>query len=113
MAHRDDHDAALARAAALTRDLRRARAEAKEAEARAAKAEARAAEAEARARASIRATSVAPGRPRPLTPGTPPPATVAHAAPLPAARGYDAFFGLTVTLLAPIGVAAVVYLLTR
>ena len=49
MAHRDDHQAALARAAALERDLRRERKRAATAERRAATAEQRAATAEQRA----------------------------------------------------------------
>ncbi|MBP8811368.1 MAG: hypothetical protein KBG48_33665 [Kofleriaceae bacterium] len=129
MAHRNDHEAALARAAALTRDLRRAKAEAQAAEARAAAAEARAAEAEARARSARGSTSVvaspaAAPTPSPATspmpPAAPPPEPSAalplellEVPPRRPSRWDNPAFGLMVALLAPAAVAVIGYLLTH
>lgn len=75
MAHRDDHHAALARAAALERDLKRARKEAQRAERRASDAERRAVEAERRA------AEAAAQAPRVIDAPPPPPPRVTEPTP--------------------------------
>jgi hypothetical protein len=120
MAHRDDHDAALARAAALSRDLRRAQAEAAAAEARAAAAESRAAAAEARASRATsanRATTTAAPAPTVAVLASPAAARRRPSVPAAPAVPHDTTVleraGMIAAVLSPIWVAAVVYLLTR
>ena len=104
MAHRDDHAAALARAAALERDLKRARTRADRAERRATDAERRATDAERRA------TAVAAQEPRVIA--TPAPAACSYYDDRPG--GGVVFVYLLLILMASIGaVVGVLWLTVR